>query len=40
MAGWMSEELSKIGAAEELEIASLRCDGTLRNPATTSTSAR
>ena len=30
MAGWTSDELRKIGAAEELEIASLRSDGTLR----------
>jgi hypothetical protein len=29
---WMSEELDKIGKAEELKIASLRRDGTLRNP--------
>lgn len=34
MTAWTSEELSKIGAAEELEIAPLRCDGTLRNPVT------
>lgn len=34
MAAWTSEELSKIGAAEELQIASLRADGTLRNPVT------
>jgi hypothetical protein len=34
MTGWMSDELSKIEAAEELEIASLRRDGTLRNPVT------
>jgi len=34
MTTWMSEELSKIGAAEELEIASLRRDGTLRHPVT------
>jgi hypothetical protein len=34
MTAWMSEELSKIGAAEELEIASLRGDGTLRTPVT------
>ena len=34
MAGWTSDELSKIGAAEELEIASLRSDGTLRRPVT------
>jgi hypothetical protein len=30
----MSDELTKIGAAEELRIASLRRDGTLRNPVT------
>jgi hypothetical protein len=29
-----SDELTKIGEAEELEIASLRRDGTLRNPVT------
>lgn len=34
MAGWTSDELSKIGAAEELEIASLRSDGTLRRQVT------
>jgi hypothetical protein len=34
MAGWTSEELSKIGAAEELEIATVRSDGTLRRPVT------
>jgi hypothetical protein len=34
MTAWMSEELSKIGAAEELEIASLRGIGTLRKPLT------
>jgi hypothetical protein len=34
MIPWTSEELSKIGTAEELQIASLRCDGTLRNPKT------
>jgi hypothetical protein len=34
MTKWMSEELDKIGRAEELEIASLRRDGTLRNPVT------
>jgi len=32
MAAWTSEELDKIGTAEELEIASLRDDDTLRNP--------
>jgi hypothetical protein len=31
---WTSEELDKIAAAEELEIASARHDGTLRNPVT------
>lgn len=31
---WTSDELSKIEAAEELEIASLRHDGTLRSPVT------
>jgi hypothetical protein len=31
---WTSDELSKIGAAEELEIAPSRADGTLRNPVT------
>lgn len=34
MAGWTMDELDKIGAAEELEIASLRSDGTLRKPVT------
>ena len=34
MMTWTSDELSKIGAAEELEIASLRRDGTMRNPVT------
>ena len=31
---WTSDELNKIAAAEELQIASLRRDGTLRNPVT------
>jgi hypothetical protein len=31
---WTSDELNKIGKAEELEIASLRRDGTQRNPVT------
>ncbi|MFN7943936.1 MAG: DUF2255 family protein [Blastocatellia bacterium] len=31
---WTSEELNKIGAADELEIAPLRDDGTPRNPVT------
>ena len=32
MSGWTSEELTKIGTAEELRIRSLGRDGTLRNP--------
>ena len=31
MTAWTSDELNKIGKAEELQIASLRRDGTLRN---------
>ena len=31
MTGWTSDELTKIDAADELEIASIRRDGTLRN---------
>jgi len=31
---WTSDELNKIGTAEELQLASLRGDGTLRNPVT------
>jgi hypothetical protein len=31
---WTHDELTRIGAAEELEIASLRPDGTLRKPVT------
>ena len=34
MATWTSDELNKIGTAEELEIAPRRRDGTLRNPVT------
>jgi hypothetical protein len=34
MTTWTSDELNKIGAAEELQIAPLRSDGTLRNPVT------
>jgi len=34
MTVWTSDELNKIGTAEELEIAPLRRDGTLRNPVT------
>jgi len=32
MTTWISDELKKIGTAEELQIASLRRDGTLRKP--------
>ena len=32
MTAWTREELNKIGSAEELQIASLRKDGTLRKP--------
>jgi hypothetical protein len=34
MGVWTSDELTRIGTAEELEIASRRGDGTLRNPVT------
>ncbi len=34
MTNWTNEELTKIGKAEELEIQSLRSDGTLRSPVT------
>ncbi len=34
MPTWTSDELNKIEAAEELQIAPLRSDGTLRNPVT------
>ncbi len=34
MTTWTSDELNKIGKAEELQIASLRRDGTLRTPVT------
>jgi hypothetical protein len=34
MTGWTSDELTRIGAAEELEIAPLRSDGTPRKPVT------
>jgi hypothetical protein len=34
MSTWTSDELDKIGTADELEIAPLRSDGTLRNPVT------
>jgi hypothetical protein len=32
MTAWTKDELNKIGKAEELKIASLRSDGTLRKP--------
>jgi hypothetical protein len=32
MTAWTKDELNKIGTADELRIASLRSDGTLRNP--------
>jgi hypothetical protein len=34
MPAWTNEELDKIGTAEELQIAPLRRDGTMRNPVT------
>ena len=34
MSEWSSEELSKIGTATELRLASMRGDGTLRKPVT------
>jgi hypothetical protein len=34
MSAWASHQLRKIGAAEELDLASVRRDGTLRNPVT------
>ncbi len=34
MTTWTSDELNKIGKAEELQVASLRSDDTLRNPVT------
>jgi hypothetical protein len=34
MTGWTSEELTRIGTATELQIASARPDGTLGNPRT------
>jgi hypothetical protein len=34
MTAWTNEELTKIGAADELQIASLRRDGTLRHRTT------
>lgn len=32
MSGWSTDELNRIGAAEEVRIAALRTDGTLRKP--------
>ena len=34
MSAWTSDELEKVAAADELEIAPVRRDGTLRNPVT------
>ncbi len=34
MSGWTNEELTQIGAADELEIASVRSDGALGSPRT------
>ncbi len=34
MTTWTSDELTRIGAAEELQLASMREDGTLRKPVT------
>ena len=34
MSEWTSDELARIGSAQELELASERADGTLRNPRT------
>jgi hypothetical protein len=34
VSAWTSDELDKIGAADELRLASLRADGTLRKPVT------
>jgi hypothetical protein len=34
MSAWTSTELEAIGAAEELQLSSVRRDGTLRNPVT------
>ncbi|HEV3295126.1 MAG TPA: DUF2255 family protein [Streptosporangiaceae bacterium] len=34
MTTWTSDELTRIGAADELQIAPLRRDGTLQNPVT------
>ncbi len=34
MATWTSDELSKIGSSEEIQLSSLKSDGTLRKPVT------
>jgi hypothetical protein len=34
MTAWTNDELSRVGAAEELDLASRRSDGTLRRPVT------
>lgn len=34
MSAWTSDELNRIGAAEELDLASVRSDGTFRKPVT------
>jgi len=34
MTAWRSDELRRIGGADELDLASVRRDGTLRNPVT------
>ncbi len=34
MSAWAGDDLERIGAAEELELASVRDDGTLRDPVT------
>jgi hypothetical protein len=34
MAGWTNDELNRVGAAEELDLASVRHDGTLPRPVT------
>jgi hypothetical protein len=34
MTAWTTDDLDKIDTADELEIASVRPDGTLRNPTT------
>lgn len=34
MTGWTGDELNRIGGAEELQLASLRADGTPRRPVT------